>query len=339
MFLNIVSYIKMKETNDQFLEKLLNDSSFENWVLKNNKNDIVFWSTYLKNNPDKLEVIFTARSIVGGILFKKNSLSDVFVDEKFNAVLEKIQLQERQKGIKLAHQSKIKTLKIAIASIAAIFLLLFAFNGFDDGQVTYKTGFGETLNLKLADGTSVVLNGNSEISYQKNTPREVKLSGEAYFIVKSIPSTHAKFWVLTDDIKVEVYGTQFNVRSRGQKTDVLLDEGIINLVLENGENKQMIPGELVSYSKEHLTHKKIDKSLKYAQWKNSTYIFNNMPLEEVMKYIEDTYGLPSQFENSEAKSLVLSGGIPNENLNICLTAIQKSVGVQIQIQEDKLIIN
>jgi hypothetical protein len=36
MFLNIVSYIKMKETNDQFLEKLLNDSSFENWVLKNN---------------------------------------------------------------------------------------------------------------------------------------------------------------------------------------------------------------------------------------------------------------------------------------------------------------
>jgi ferric-dicitrate binding protein FerR (iron transport regulator) len=41
--------------------------------------------------------------------------------------------------------------------------------------------------------------------------------------------------VLTDDIKVEVYGTQFNVRSRGQKTDVLLDEGIINLVLENGE--------------------------------------------------------------------------------------------------------
>tara|TARA_R110002051_G_scaffold100879_4_gene171375 strand:+ start:13302 stop:14291 length:990 start_codon:yes stop_codon:yes gene_type:complete len=329
----------MKEENDIFLEKLLDDSSFKNWVYKINKNDIVFWDAWVKNNPDKLKLVYMAKSILLGISFNRDLIYEDYVNERLSIVLGKIHPVKNSNFKIYKDKARIKKLQFSLASIAAVGILFLTIFFFRDNRVVYKTGFGETLDLKLADGTSVILNGNSEIHYEKDSPRAVYLEGEAYFKVKPIAATKAKFWVQTKNLKVEVYGTHFNVRARGKKTDVLLDEGAIELVFKNGENKKMVPGELVSFSEKQMTHDKINTSLKYATWKNDTYIFNNMPLIEVMKYIENTYGLPSEFKNTESKSLLISGGIPNENLAICLSAIQKSVGVDIKITADKLIIN
>ena len=84
------------------------------------------------------------------------------------------------------------------------------------------------------------------------------------FKVKSKPSTKAKFWVTTQDLKVEVFGTHFNVNTRNKKTDVLLDEGSISLLLENGNSTKMQPGEIVTYSKESdkIVHNKVNSKIK-----------------------------------------------------------------------------
>tara|TARA_R110000868_G_scaffold5395_5_gene32808 strand:- start:8938 stop:9942 length:1005 start_codon:yes stop_codon:yes gene_type:complete len=329
----------MKETSNPFLEKLLNDSSFRNWANNNNKNDIAFWNSWIENNPDKLDIVFTAKSIVVGISFNQKLVGKDHVNDKLNAVLNEIHLKNIRSLSKPKNKSNLKVYGIVAFLALALLVITFVFNDFSSNNVTYKTGFGETLNLKLSDGTLVVLNGNSEISYEKDSPRNVTLRGEAYFKVKPIYSTHAKFWVNTSDLKVEVHGTQFNVSSRKNKTDVLLDEGSIKLLLKNGENKQMKPGEFVSYSDQKITHEKINKALKYSSWRDGTYIFNNTPLVEVMKYVEDTYGFSSEFKDSKIKELIISGGIPNENLNICLSAIQKSSGIDITVEDDKLIIS
>ncbi|MDP5231834.1 MAG: FecR family protein [Cellulophaga sp.] len=329
----------MEETNNTFLEKLLNDSSFKNWVYKTNKNDVVFWNHWIKNNPEEITTIYTAKSIVLGVSFNKTKVDEDLINNKLKDVLDKIQPSKHSNFKKNKTTSKIRKIQFLVATVAAVGILFVAINFFTDQHISYKTGFGETLDLKLADGTLVTLNGNSEISYEKDFPRAVHLKGEAYFKVKSLPATKAKFWVQTENLKVEVYGTHFNVSARDKKTDVLLDEGAIKLVLKGGERKQMIPGELVSFSEKQVIHQKINETLKYATWKNDTYIFNNMPLVEVLEYIENTYGFPFEFKNPASKSLLISGGIPNENLTICLSAIQKSVGVDIQITDDKLIIN
>tara|TARA_R110002051_G_scaffold227671_2_gene289946 strand:- start:9839 stop:10843 length:1005 start_codon:yes stop_codon:yes gene_type:complete len=329
----------MEEINNPFLEKLLNDSSFRNWANNNNKNDVEFWNSWIENNPDKLDIVFTAKSIVIGISFNQKLVDKNYVNDKLNVVLNEIQQKNNRKLATPKKKSDIKAYSIVAFLTLALLAIIFVFNALNSNHINYKTGFGETLNLKLSDGTLVVLNGNSEISYEKDNPRDVTLKGEAYFKVKPIYSTHAKFWVNTSDLKVEVHGTQFNVNSRKNKTDVILDEGSIKLLLKNGENKQMMPGEFVSYSDEKITHQKINKAIKYSSWRDGTYIFNNTPLVEVMKYVEDTYGFSSEFKDPKIKELIISGGIPNENLNICLSAIQKSSGIDIIIEEDKLLIS
>lgn len=333
----------MEESKQHFLENLLNDTSFNNWVFKSNRNDIAFWNNWILDNPEYIDTIYNARDIIKGIDFEEKELSSDFINDKFDLVFEKIQSNtlERSKKNKASKSSNKKLIGFSVLLVASFFILFSIVNTLNfNTEVIHKTGFGEIINLKLPDGTTVVLNGNSQLKYEKGNSRDVFLDGEAYFKVKSKPSTKAKFWVTTNDLKVEVFGTHFNVNTRNEKTNVLLDEGSINLLLENGGSKKMNPGEIVSYSKinEILLHEKINSDFNYALWRDGTYIFNNISLNKVMKYIEDAYGISSEFIDEETKNIKLTGGIPNENLKICIDAIQKSTGITIIEKENKLLI-
>lgn len=331
----------MDKIDQILLENLLEDPSFQNWTNKTNKNDIQYWNNWIYNNPDKIETVESAKSIILGIKFKKQALSDDMILGKLDAVLSKLNSSK----IELGGSSIVKVLPVfkkIMATAATIALIIVLGYQFLDAPSTivHKTTFGEIINLKLPDGTSVLLNGNSEITYQKNNPRNIVLKGEAYFKVKPIPATEAKFWVNTEDLTVEVFGTSFHVSTRNRKTDVVLDEGSIHLDLKNGNIQKMIPGEMVSFSKDNkkVSHNKVTKDLSYALWRDGTYVFNNITLSEVMKNIEEAYGLSTEFMEDDIKQKLISGGIPNENLEICLSAIEKSTGTRIVRKDNKLLI-
>ncbi len=330
----------MTESKQPLLEILLKDSSFNNWANKSNQNDFEFWNSWISKNPDKIEIVNTAKDIIVGIAFNKTILPEAKVSTELEAVLNIIGVQNTSKIVKLKRKATpIK--KYTVAAAIVFFFLVFGNMIINDSSdVTRKTGFGEIIDLKLPDGTSVVLNGNSEIKYNKESPRNIELKGEAYFKVKSMPDTKAKFWVTTKDLKVEVYGTQFHVNTREEKTDVLLDEGSIHLVLDNGTTKKMKPGEFVSFSKDdnEVTHEVVTKELPYSLWREGTYVFNNVSLKEVMTNIEHAYGLEVEFVDEELKQQLLSGGIPNQNLKICLSAIEKSTGTRIVQKDNRLIL-
>ncbi|MFK7811278.1 MAG: FecR family protein [Maribacter sp.] len=332
----------MNESNQSLLEIFLNDSSFKNWANQSNQNDMKFWESWIENNPDKAETVFTAKSIITGISFNKSTLTEGKINMELDAVLTQITSKEDKKVISLKRKFFPGIKKYA--AVAAIGVLLIVLGNMSlktsSSEVSHKTGFGEIIDLKLPDGTSVVLNGNSEITYDKENSRNINLTGEAYFKVKSIPSKKAKFWVNTKDLKVEVYGTQFHVNTREKKTDVLLDEGSIHLVLQNGTTKEMEPGELVSFSKDNnkVTHQKVTTELPYSLWREGTYIFNNITLQEVMNNIEHAYGVQVEFIDEELKHQILTGGIPNQNLKICLSAIEKSTGTRIVQKDNRLIL-
>jgi len=74
--------------------------------------------------------------------------------------------------------------------------------------------YGKRSEITLVDGTKIWLNAGSSLSYPihftKNR-REVYLSGEAFF---EVTSDDAKpFYVITNDMKIRVTGTRFNVTS------------------------------------------------------------------------------------------------------------------------------
>jgi len=120
--------------------------------------------------------------------------------------------------------------------------------------IQYATNRGEQQKITLPDESVVYLNERSTLAYtdnwSKGADREVRLQGEAYFQVeeKVYSGQKVKFMVVTNDVTVEVVGTEFNVNDRQQGTQVFLNEGRVRLSLKNlGEIINMVPGDMVQY--------------------------------------------------------------------------------------------
>jgi ferric-dicitrate binding protein FerR (iron transport regulator) len=324
---------KEYNTINDFLE----DISFKNWALQNNGTDINFWEFWIANNPDKKEVVYKAKDLVLGVSFNKNFVS------KEKVALEWKKLEARIQTKTKVPKSKVRFLRkfSAAASVLLIMSLGFYFLS-NNAKITHKTNFGEILNIKLQDGSDVTLNSNSSLSYYKNESRKVWLSGEAFFQVDKKVVTKAKFWVITKDLSVEVFGTSFNVSTKKEKTAVFLEEGNIWLKLKNGEDKKMIPGNYVSYSAEEnkiLEDKNIFNPIVKTSWKDGSLLFENLSLEKAMEKIEESYGYSIVFKDDNSKDILITGAVPITNIDICIKAIEKSAGVLIIKKEKSLVIS
>src|SRR5690606_27690146 len=86
----------------------------------------------------------------------------------------------------------------------------------EDTKISYNTlniPSGKQFNIVLSDGSKVHLNSGSTLTYpvkfSKGSPRRVTLIGEAFFDVAH--DENDKFIVNTEKLKIQVYGTKFNV--------------------------------------------------------------------------------------------------------------------------------
>lgn len=314
----------------------LEDISFRNWIKQKNAADISYWNYWIANNPDKKELINKAKDLALGVSFNKNFVPKEKILLEWEKLEHKITIKNKPIKIKLAFFKPL----LAAASVILLVTLGVYFFQIND-KVVHKTNYGEILNIKLQDGSNVTLNSNSTLTYYKNQSRKVWLSGEAYFQVTKKLSTNAKFWVQTNDLEIEVFGTSFNVNSNQEKTDVFLKEGSIWLNLKNGGDKKMIPGNYISYSSSRskiLENKNIVNYTLQTSWKDGSLLFENLSLEKAMKKIEEAYGYTTVFKNPKLKSILITGAVPNTNLDICLKAIEKSVNVKIIKEENTFFI-
>lgn len=167
------------------------------------------------------------------------------------------------------------------------------FNETEYAEITTKRG--EQLQVILQDGTIVYLNAESSLNYPKQFglfSRNVKLSGEGYFIVAKDKSR--PFSVDLNSLEVEVTGTQFNVKSYPEDSCiwVALDEGAVNL-LSRKMKYAMVPGETAQYNKlsgECSVNKSVEIQ-NFSSWKNKELAFNLTPLSEIIKTIERQYNI------------------------------------------------
>ena len=324
-----------KEYNS--INSFLEDASFKNWVLQNNGTDVNFWEFWIANNPEKEELVNKAKDLVLGVSFDTKLVSQEKVAFEWKKLEAKIQAK------KTTPIRKVRFLRQF--SIAASVLLLISLSFYfvnSNSKVTHKTNYGEILNIKLQDGSNVTLNSNSHLSYYKNESRKVWLTGEAFFQVDKKVVTNAKFWVVTNDLSVEVYGTSFNVNTKKKKTDVFLEEGNIWLKLKNGSDKKMIPGNYISYSAEKneiLEEKNIFNPIVKTSWKDGSLLFENLSLKKAMEKIEESYGYSIVFKDDKSKNTLITGAVPITNIDICLKAIEKSVDVTIIKKDNTLIIS
>jgi ferric-dicitrate binding protein FerR (iron transport regulator) len=228
-----------------------------------------------------------------------------------------------------------------LAAAASLALLLAALGYWlwpsPSPRATWRTGYGQTRAITLPDGSRVVLNGNSSLSFPAQwpagEPREVWLDGEAFFAVTHRPD-HRKFVVTTPgQLRVEVLGTQFNVYQRQQTTKVSLNEGAVRLHIGPAAADRpllMRPDELVEFDarSERLTRKKVNAEM-VSSWKNKKLVFENTSLREVTQLLRDTYGLTATVSDPALLEGRFSGTVPNENLDVLLDGLAGLFDLQV----------
>lgn len=318
------------------ISDFLEDDSFKSWARNEKLSDVTFWEYWIENNPTKKALAMEAKDIILGIKFYPYLVSKEKINlewNKFAAIIEE-KNTPKKKVIRFSPWMSIAASVLLVSIICFYFL-------FNNDHIKHTTGFGETLDLKLQDGSNVTLNANSTITYTKDNPRKVWLQGEAFFEVNKKLSTNAKFWVITNDLEVEVYGTIFNVNTRKENTQVYLQEGNIWLALKNGNNRKMKPGNFIAYSsKENKILEETDfiAPIKKTSWKDGKLVFSDLPLEQAMEKVIETYGYNVVYADNFDKQVLITGTIPTTNIDICIQAIQKSANITIRKEKGKLLV-
>ncbi|NJO02143.1 MAG: hypothetical protein HC880_11050 [Bacteroidia bacterium] len=198
------------------------------------------------------------------------------------------------------------------ASLLLLAALAYVFLGLDRSPtetpwLSHRTGAGQRMKLTLPDGTRIVLNAESEISYPESfskTGREVHLSGEAFFAV--VRDLRRPFQVQTERSYTMVLGTQFNVQDypADSLATVSLVEGQIEVNAPADDEAQLLaPGQQWRWNVQTQQANLLRFNPKQvAGWKDNILVFDNQPLAEVIPVLERHFGVAIRVENEQSNA-------------------------------------
>ena len=336
----------MENSDYRRIEDFLTAESFAAWVHQCDPAAVRFWDKWLLDHPEQSELLADAAAIIRGIPFSPTYIGAEKGQEEWNTLNLRVDeaSENEPKTTLLMIPRTYRNLALRmVAGLGILFLMAFAWQQWrSPAVVSQYVDFGERMEMDLPDGTRVALNANSTLRYHKEKPRKVWLDGEAFFWVAEKPNSGERFQVITPDLTVEVYGTEFNVNSRKQQTQVVLETGKVRLAFQNGTEKEMEPGDLIIYSaakNEVLEETRLERAETLTSWKDGTLIFDNISLKEGMARIAELYGLEVVFKNTEIAGKLIHLAVPTENLAICIKAMERSGNLQISRIDNQLIID
>lgn len=246
---------------------------------------------------------------------------------RFSAVASYPQLEKRLKPhIRCLFPTRMRILAAAAAVILLCLSVGTVYLYMQPTSLQTVSTMAETRNVILPDGSSVLLNRHSSLSYPKrfkSDNREVQLTGEAYFEV-SKDQKHP-FIVQTEHINVQVLGTHFNVdayRNNPEVKTTLLTGSVA--VSNKSKSVRVIlkPNEIAIYNKveEKLTRKVLENVEDEISWRQGEFIFDDLPLQEIARELSNSFGatihiadaalqnyrITARFRNGEDLATILS---------------------------------
>ncbi|MCR5679430.1 MAG: FecR domain-containing protein, partial [Prevotella sp.] len=193
--------------------------------------------------------------------------------------------------------------------------------------------------LTLADGTLVHLNYNTRLIYPERFvggSRDVVCDGEAYFMVAK--DRRHPFIVHTPHGEVKVYGTEFNVNTRNECSEVVLVKGSVSVTPDDGEERRLTPGQKSVVHDGRMEVSEVDTS-PYTAWNTGTFVFEDYPLEQLMDVLAHWYGCRPQFHSEQAKQMRFTGELDKYgSIEPTLDAISAVTGLTILYDGREVII-
>ena len=329
------------------IEDFVSDEYFRQWVLKPSPKNKKFWTEWLERNPSKKNEIEQSKKIVSQFEFNTYQPSQEDVKSVWDNIATAInEPAEPAKVVSIkptvntgAKKWNSKPLQVAASLVMLLLTIFLVYSGSDYlFYERFTTKYSQVETIRLEDNTEVMLGANSVLKKKRGwfgaDPREVWLTGKAFFTVakqETAAGEKVNFVVHTNDLQVEVLGTQFSVNTRREKTRVVLAEGKVRLGLESEEEIFMSPGDMVEFSSssENLKIQKVDPT-PFVSWKENRLIFDGSTLREIADQLEDQHGLKITFEDDSLQENKFRGTFEVNKIDLLLEAIEESFDIAIE---------
>ncbi len=341
------------------VEYLIADESFQRWLsgdaaLEEQKN----WQAWLREDARNRQLCEEARKLWNEIRFESEDVPDV---EQELARLQRRLQPGREASIRemrpaaAAARKKQPRRRIRIFALAAslfgLILLLWQSDlprYFFDSPVTevIRTRFGERTTLAYTGGVRVVVNADSRLQHrQENAIHYFELQGEAFFEFEPPQkNTQPRLIVTTEDGEVRVHGTKFAVYKRRQGTQVVVEQGRVEIrVAAAGDTTAVVAflnsGELLNFSKDdRAVHMQAVNPLVYTSWSSDELVFDNTPLADIVRRLEETYAVTIEVAEPELLERTLSGSVENGSLQVIVEALARVLHARVLWQNGKILL-
>ena len=197
-----------------------------------------------------------------------------------------------------------------------------------------------TDSLLLPDGTRLYLNAHTSVKYPrhfKGNSREVFVQqGEVFVDVKHMPEK--PFSVHLKNVEIQVLGTSFDVKQTAKGVNVFVQTGRVKAIYKNskksviltpGQEAQMLLAEATISTRRHRNNNPI-------AWKTGYLSFDDAPLSEVAKVLEDYYKVHIVLKNEALADKKLLATFHKESLSEVMDILSKTLQVH-TLQTDSLI--
>lgn len=225
----------------------------------------------------------------------------------------------------------------------------------------YVTRVGEQKKVVLKDGSSVVLNTNSEmiVSYNDSKRSVFFERGEGYFDVSK--DYHRPFFVNTGERKIVVLGTEFNLYRTPDRLSLLVVEGEVaigninqgvespvglqlpgegSVNLEMARQYRIVAGEGVTFDplSNTLTAHKISDLNRVSSWRSGVIRFSEEPLENVVHELNRYSAKKILIDDPSISNVKLFATVRIDRIDEALRVLELSLPIKLFSYGDRIII-
>ena len=348
----------------QDISDLLEDDSFIRWI-KGDSDPVEAkkWRVWVKSSKKNHDVAQEAQFIIKSLEEMEPDAPDP--SEYLKRFEEAIAHSEQPRQLWNFSEYNRKSIPFYVAVAASILIMVVAGivfysrpdsnNKLSNHELAsvrdFKTGYGQKTSLTLSDGSIIILNANSEMTFSNKTESknevDVWLKGEAFFEIKHLTGRAKRMFVVhTKDGTITDIGTRFSVNTRSDSTSVALVEGAVNVRINSDRLSSkkstgylMHPGDLALFAKggHQVRIRKVNPAV-YTSWISNKLVFDHTPIAMAARRIEANYGVKVIINDSRLLKRNISGLVRNNNLNALIEGLSKILRVPVRQVKNKVII-